>query len=93
MKKVLIYILLLVPFVVLEAQEKSDYSIDKLTWHNPGLKSQNSAYLRMSESDLSKINSFTDAGIYFNYEEGKFKNIFDPESQITGGLDINSYSK
>lgn len=76
-----------------EVSSKSYVTIDKLPWANPWLFSGNMSGMVMNETVFNDYSAFADASLSADYEFGKLKNVYDPESNLTGAFNIDSYSK
>lgn len=67
--------------------------IDKLDWQNPWLGSGNMSGMSYNNFLEKEKTALTEAAIGADYENGAFRNVYDPEKAVTAGVGIESYSK
>lgn len=83
--------------VTLPAQQtspKAFYTIDRFQWANPWISTSNPAGLSGNSAFLNdSLKSFSQARLKVDISSGELKNIYDPATDITGDLDIDSYMK
>lgn len=73
---------------------KTYYSLDKIRWVNPWLSGGNNMAGMVLNDDIFKgFNAFSDANLSARFTTGNLRNIYDPESEISGAFDIDSYSR
>ncbi len=75
-------------------QEKALFTIDRMEWINPWLRTSNAAGLSGNAAFLSDtVKGFNDASAAGSIAAGGYKNIYDAERQVTGTLGIDSFMK
>ena len=75
-------------------QEKALFTLDRMEWINPWLRTSNAAGLSGNAAFLSDtVKGFNDASASGSIAAGGYKNIYEAERMLTGALGIDSYMK
>lgn len=93
MKRYIAILAILTAALPLSAQQRL-YPLEKLDWLNPYLGGGNMSALTLNCSFLGGDRAaLSEAAAGMDYASGEFRNVYDPESEITGKINIESYSK
>lgn len=93
-RKTHILFFLLCCSVTLFGQSKGEYTLERISWQNSLLQSDNAAFIRLSDTLFTALGgSLTDLTAGCTARYGEFRNVCEPERLTNAAVDIDSYTR